>query len=215
MAHQVDGGVGGGTGGRPVRRALRRLLLGGGPLKRRSDRVEMVSRLALLAVVLVAVPVSLAVGTVARSAVADAARAQAAERHQVTAVLVEDTTHVTLGSAGDRQFTLARWTTPDGRTVEDRVPAPVGATAGQEVTIWIDADGARTRAPLNGSEVTDRALVRGALVFLSVTAVALTAHGAVCLVLARRRARQWDAGWAAVEPQWADRRRPGADSLEP
>ena len=211
MTHSVEGGSGGGPG----TRALRRLLLGRGPLKRRSDRVEMVSRLVLAAVVLLAVPLSLAVGTVAHGAAADTARAQSAERTQVVAVLVEDTAGVTLGNAGDRQLTVARWTTPDGLAAEGWVPAPVGATAGQEVPVWVDAAGTVTRAPLNGSEVTDRALVRGALVFLTLTALALGGHGTVCLVLARRRSRQWDAGWTAVEPLWADRRRPGADPVGP
>ena len=212
MVHHEDGG---GTGGGAVSRALRRLLLGSGPLKRRSDRVEMVSRLVLTLVLVLAVPVALAVGTVARGDAADVAAAQAASRTQVTAVLIEDTVDVTLGAAGDRQYTLARWTAADGRTGEARVAAPVGSTAGQEVRAWIDADGRVTRGPMSGSEMTDRAMVHGALAFLVLSALALGGHGAVCLVLARSRSRQWDTGWTAVEPLWADRRSPGADPVGP
>ena len=215
MVHSEHDGTDGGTDGGAATRALRWLLLGSGPLKRRSDRVEMVSRLVLTAVLLLAVPVSLAVGTVARGAAAETAAAQAASRTQVSAVLVEDTVDVTLGAAGDRQYTLARWTTPAGLTGQARVSAPVGATAGQHVGVWLDADGRVTRAPMTAAETTDRAMVRGALAFLALSALALGAHGAVCLLLARHRSRQWDTGWTAVEPLWADRRWPGADSVGP
>jgi hypothetical protein len=50
----------------PLARAIRQFTLGSGPLKRGSDTVEYVSRLLVLLVVLLSVPVALTVGTVVR-----------------------------------------------------------------------------------------------------------------------------------------------------
>lgn len=187
-------------------RVVHRLVLGRGPLKRRSDRLECVSRLLVLLVVLCAVPVALAAATQARSAAAEAALHQAAHTHPVDAVLTATTTDVTLGGAGDRQWTAARWTGPDGLPHTGVVSAPVGAVAGQHVPAWVDDEGVVTRAPMGSRDVVDRALLRGLLVFLGACAAALLGHLAFCGLLWRRRAARWSRDWAAVEPVWAARR---------
>ena len=47
----------------PARRLLRRFTLGSGPLKRRSDRLEFLSRVVLTLTLLAAVPIGVATGT--------------------------------------------------------------------------------------------------------------------------------------------------------
>ena len=56
------------AGGGPVTRLLRRFTLGSGPLKRRSDRVQVLGRVALLLSVVLAPPVAVAVTTASPSA---------------------------------------------------------------------------------------------------------------------------------------------------
>lgn len=68
----------------PGSRTLRRLLLGSGPLRRGSDRLEVLGGLAAVLMVVLAVPVALAVGT----AVWTDSRAQASEQ-AVTRTLTE------------------------------------------------------------------------------------------------------------------------------
>lgn len=187
-------------------RWTRSLAPGPGPLVRRSDRVQAASRLLLVLALLCAVPVAFAAGRSAARAAAELAVEQAALVRPAQAVLIETTTDVTLGNAGDQQWTAASWTGPGGSLHTGVVSAPVGSTAGQTVPIWIDADGALTPPPLAPGDVTDRGVVRGLLVLLGAAAAAALVHSAVCGVLERRRAGQWARDWAAVEPVWTARR---------
>ncbi|MEU2348483.1 hypothetical protein [Modestobacter sp. NPDC049651] len=190
------------------RRLLRRAVLGRGPLKRGSDRLELASRVLLAAVLLLAVPVALAVGTVAHAAAQRVAAVQAADRSQQVAVLVDDAPPATLGTTGDRHPTQARWTAPDGTARSGTVPARPGMRAGDEVTVWLDADGGRVPAPMSADDVFWQAFSQGVLVFLGTAGTAGLLHLGVCRALWRQRSRRWEREWADVEPEWAGRRRP-------
>jgi hypothetical protein len=190
-----------------IRVVLRRIRLGSRPLQRASDRLEVVSRLMCLLVLVLALPVALTVGAVVQDGVAQQAARETATRHQQTAVLLDDAAdHRTAGSGSLRVATPGRWQAPDGTAHEGLVRAPHEALAGDQVTIWVDGDGALTGRPRQTVDVVTTGLLAGLGTFLGVAALAALAHLVVGRALWRHRARQWEREWRLVEPQWAGRR---------
>ena len=194
----------------PARGAVRRLTLGSGPLKRMSDRIEMLSRLVLAVVLTLAAPVALTVANATATDLRATAQLQATTREQVLAVLLQDATprpDASTGTtaAGTITLTDGTWTARDGTSREGKVLARYGLRAGDTVRIWIDQDGALTRAPLRDSDVTAATAVAGGGVFVLVIVAAGATHGLVCWALNRHRDRRWSADWATVEPTWSGR----------
>jgi hypothetical protein len=190
-----------------ARRTFRRLSLGAGPLKRGSDRVELVSRLACVLALVLALPVALTVGSVVHADVAQQAGEEMATRHQQTAVLLDDASgHGGPGTDGLTVAAPGTWRAPDGTAHEGLVRAPHDALAGDQVTIWVDEGGALTGRPRETVDVVTAGLLAGLGTILGVAALAGSVHVGVCRALARHRARQWEREWRLVEPQWAGRR---------
>jgi hypothetical protein len=200
--------------GNPARGAVRRLTLGSGPLKRISDRIEMLSRFVLAVVLTLAAPVALAAANGTAAELRATAQQEAATRNQVPAVLLEDAAprayadpDTTTAGAGIITRTDGTWIEPDGTTSRGEVPARPGMRAGETVHVWIDGDGALTSAPLRDSDVTAGTVVAGGGTFVLIVTAAGAAHGLVCWTLNRHRDRRWSADWAAVEPTWSGRLR--------
>lgn len=189
-----------------VSRALRRARLGSGPLTRRSDRVELASRLLAAVVLLLALPIALAVGTAVGADAAAHAREQAAVLHQQQARLLNTAPDTASGSRALAVPEWATWSAPDGTVREGVVRAPRDAQAGDTVEIWVDRDGQQAHAPLDAADVGTVAVVVGVASLLGLTATAIGGHLLVCRVLWQRRARQWEQQWRAVEPLWSGRR---------
>jgi hypothetical protein len=190
----------------PARRALSRATLGSGPLKRRSDRVELASRLLCALVVVLALPVALLMGTVVGADTAAQARAQAAGRTEVTAVLLGDAPDAERGESATLSVaTPASWPAPDGSIREGTVRALRTAAAGDPVAIWVDAAGTPVTRPLGTSDVVLAALFTGLVTLLVLVGAAFGGHLTVCRLLWRRRSRRWEQEWRAVEPQWTGR----------
>jgi hypothetical protein len=183
---------------------LRRFTLGSGPLKRGSDRLEFLSRVLLVCCLLTVIPISLAVATATHARAQAEAVAQAADRHRVPALLLEDAAapdgEATVGARRERA--AAVWAGPAGIERRGVVSVPVGTRAGDSVRIWIDGRGDATGPPLGGSGVTARAVTEGLGTFLALSALAVAAHLSVRELLDRSRFRRWTAEWAAVEPVW-------------
>ena len=184
--------------------AIRRVTLGSGPLKRTSDRLECLSRILLAAVMLTAVPIALAVATGSYTQGRSEVTAQAAERQQVPAELLEDASAPAdaSGAVPRNGRASAVWTGPSGAERTDEVSAPLGARAGSTVSVWIDQNGDRTTRPLSTSAVVGRAVGLALLIQLAISMGAYGAHRAVRRLLDRGRSRQWAAEWAVVEPEW-------------
>jgi hypothetical protein len=188
-------------------RTFRRLVLGSGPLKRGSDRLELVSRLVCLLVVVLALPVALTVGAVVYADGAQRAGEERATRHQQTAVLLDDAADY--GTAQTGGLTVAapgRWRGPDGTPREGLVRTPPGASAGDPVTIWVDRGGDLTCRPRQTVDVVSVGLLAGLFTFLGLAVLAALAHYVVGRALWRSRSQQWEREWRLVEPQWAGRR---------
>jgi hypothetical protein len=178
---------------------LRRFMLGSGPLKRGSDRLQVVVRLLLLAVLLMGIPVALAVGTAAHSRIAAEATAQVASRFRVTARLTEN---ALLSPDGNSGSASATWAAPSGTRRDGVLPVAVTARKGAAVPVWVDRSGRRTAPPLDRS-----AAMAGAVGYTLGTlgGIWLAAAGAYLLVrrmIDRHRLRAWAAEWAAVGPVW-------------
>ena len=180
-------------------------MLGSGPLKRPSDRAEVLARVLLVIVVLTGVAVALAVATATGTSTQSAADAQSASRYRVTATLVEDPASAAAGSEQTRvdAAVTARWTAPSGQAREGVIAVPVGARAGSTTTIWIDHEGDITTRPLDGSDVAARAIVYGFSTFIGISALAGLAYLGLKVWLERSRMRRWAADWAVVEPVWS------------
>ena len=188
----------------PLARAIRRFTLGSGPLKRGSDTVEYVSRLLVLLVVLLSVPVALTVGTVVRSDLAAMAQEQAEERTRVTAVATADAARADT-SPRARVPVPARWTSPGGVPVEGDVPVHPATRAGDTLTLWTTADGRRADEPMTPAEVRRSTLVLVGVGWAGGLSAVVLGHVGLCRVLDRQRDRRWTREWARVEPTWSRR----------
>jgi hypothetical protein len=184
--------------------AIRRFTLGSGPLKRTSDRLELLARVVLTTVLLSAVAIALAVATASYTQGRSEATAQAAERHQVRAELLADASVPKDGSGSvpDAARAPAVWTAPSGVKRTAAISVPVRAKAGSTQAIWIDRIGDRTTRPLSSGDVVGETVGTALLTYLGISMVAIGAYRLFCMQLDRSRSRRWAAEWAVVEPKW-------------
>jgi hypothetical protein len=183
---------------------IRRFTLGSGPLKRTSDRLEVLARVVLAGVLLSAVAIALAVATASYTEARSEADAQAAERQQVNAELVDDASVSQQDAEGVPNVwgATATWTGPDGVLHTDVIPVDVRAKAGSTHTIWIDRDGERTTRPLSDEDVSGQTVGIAVLTYLCISSAAIGAFLLLRRQLDRSRFRRWAAEWAVVEPTW-------------
>jgi hypothetical protein len=190
-----------------VRRARRRLLLGSGPLKRGSDRVQMAGRLLVVLSLLAAVPLAVLAAGLTRARLDAVAAAQAAERHEVRAVVLTSTAAAPTTGAGPASVVRAEvgWRGPGdtGRHAELLVPA--GTAAGTTVPLWVDRAGNPTTAPLDRTGIGDSSLAVGVAATAAVPLVGWGLYGGLCVVLEAHRRRRWGRDWARVEREWRAR----------
>ncbi|GAA5077785.1 hypothetical protein HNP84_004012 [Thermocatellispora tengchongensis] len=189
---------------RPLR-WWRRYRLDGNPLRRRWDRLETAALLAMAALVLLAAWPAAALGGAAYASGVRAEREERAGRVRTAATLIEDAPAFTPGTPDGlpAQITArARWYTPDGRAVIGSVTVPPRATAGSEVSLWLDREGKRTAPPRTRAETEFKAAATGAVCWMA-AATGLVA--ALCLFrrrLDRRRYADWDAAWIRACDRW-------------
>jgi len=150
------------------------------------------------------VPIALAVATSTHSQALVDAAAQAADRHQVSARLLEAAPLRGGGSDNlvTRSAARAVWTGPAGTEQEGLVVVLAGTKAGSTVSIWLDADGHRTRKPLDGGDIMGRTVGDGVLTLLGLSALAFGVYAGFRAALDRSRSRRWAAEWATVEATW-------------
>jgi hypothetical protein len=184
--------------------AIRRFTLGSGPLKRTSDRLEVLARVLLVSVLLSAVAIALAVATASYTQARSEADAQAAERRQVDAELVDDASVSQYDAEGvpDVWGATASWTGPNGVLHTAVIPVDVQAKAGSTHAIWIDRNGDRTTRPLSDADVSSRTAGVAFLTYLGISTAAIGAYLLFRIQLDSSRSRRWAAEWAVVEPTW-------------
>jgi hypothetical protein len=196
--------------GTRLTRCVRWLGFDRNPLRRRTDRIEAVVRLATLILLLVAVPiVTFAAGRQADHVALRNAHAQQAADHEVTAVLLQQASPTGIPdpyTSIQMTLVLARWQPPGqpGRT--GPVPVPAGAHAGSTVTVWVDASGAVTSPPSDPRVIADDACMAAVVTCLITSLLVLGAYALGRRALDRRRMRAWDAEWRATGPLWSGHR---------
>jgi hypothetical protein len=178
------------------------------PLRRASDRVETALLALLVVVFILAAPfAALASGQWALARARQAQLTEEASWREVPALVLKTASS---GQGGGGYAALesqaqARWTAPDGKVVTGEIPVPPGTASGASVRLWVTSDGQLTDPPLQGSQVTNDAVLAGAF-----SVIALAALLAVIGMLARRsldmhRMAAWDAEWRATGPHWTTR----------
>jgi hypothetical protein len=194
-----------------IRRSLRRFTLGSGPLKRRSDRVQVIGRLVVVLSFLVAPPLAVATVTATTAHLQAVAAAEAAERSPAHAVLLEDAPPPARESSAQGDYSIstvpvrAAWSGPDETSREGFVLVQPRTPAGTSVPVWVDRQGDLTRAPLDRAGIPTSAAASGALPLIGVPVATWILYACLCFALDAHRERRWAQDWAAVEPDWNSR----------
>jgi hypothetical protein len=170
--------------------------------QRTTDRVEDAAAWLLMVLALITVVGAAAIGVAGWSDAMDRVRAEAADRSQVRAVLVEAAT-----SVGVHQV-VATWTGRDGVAVTGPVPVRDRRPAGAEVRVWLDGAGRVTSAPVEPGAAVAVGWVRGVLAALCGWSLLALAWAGVRRVVELRNAAAWGRQWARVEPTWSGRAQP-------
>jgi hypothetical protein len=198
---------------RPVTRlarCARRLGFDRNPLRRRTDRIEAVIRLATVILLLVAVPIAAMVaGREADQLALRKAHAQQAAEHEVTAVLLQRaqaTGSPDPYTSVQLTYVLARWQPPGQPTRSGQVLAPAGTRAGSTVQVWVDASGAVTGPPPDHRVIAGDVCIAAVTTCLVTGLLLLGSSALARRALDRRRLRAWDAGWRVTGPLWSGHR---------
>jgi hypothetical protein len=187
----------------------RRMGVDANPLRRGCDRAEAWLRLGLVLVFLIASPLAaFGLGHLTNDASIRAARAEAANEHQVAAVLLHRVSHNSddpLYSTSQLAWAQARWTAPDGRRRVGEVPAAVGSRAGRTVPIWVNNIGQLVYPPIGQGQIASRVIAVVALTPAILAVILLGVGWLIRRLLDRRRMAGWATEWSAVEPLWTKR----------
>ncbi|MCQ9179394.1 hypothetical protein KMT30_10195 [Streptomyces sp. IBSBF 2953] len=176
---------------------------GANSLSRMSDRFEGWFRRVLMVVLVLGLPAAaVSAGLTAYEASMRTVRAQAAERHQVTA---RSTAGVRNDDDWAKRPAQVRWTDTDGVVRTGTALVKPGTPKGATVRVWVTRDGTITSQPVNTLNATTSGWVVGGMAAFGVAAVSYAAWTGMRLVLDRRRYAQWDTEWDLVEPQWSAR----------
>ncbi|WP_413797161.1 hypothetical protein [Streptomyces iranensis] len=156
----------------------------------------------LLFVLVIGLPTaSLSAGLAAYRSEMHTVRAQAAERHRVTARLTTGSE----GTGAARQWAQVSWTDRDGPRRTGVARVATGTPKGTIVRIWVDRQGAVTEAPVRPADAAATGWVTGCVTAGAVFAVIVNARVGLAHVLDRRRHARWGAEWDRLEPQWSGR----------
>lgn len=135
----------------------------------------------------------------------DTVRAQAAERHEVTARLLSNAEGAGDGAEGTLQPAWVRWTDENGGERTGTALVKSGTAKGSTARVWLDGEGAVTDPPMSAGNATATGWLAGGMAALAVATGFCAARAAVRKVLDRGRYARWDAEWDLVEPQWSAR----------
>jgi len=170
------------------------------PLRRRSYLVEAWLLIGAWTLAVVA-----AVGTGAWTALAverhvDTLRA---ERHPVSAVLVEDAVRTVGTSDGSDSYrATVRWTAADGTSRTGLAHVDSSSEAGSATHVWLDARGRLVPTPPTAAQARLEGMVLAAWAAAGAGGTVLLIGRGVSARLERRRLSQWEAEWARVGPRW-------------
>ncbi|MFE1248449.1 hypothetical protein [Streptomyces sp. NPDC058766] len=171
------------------------------PLRRLEDVLEAWILLVVWLAVAVAGPVA---GVLSGRATVDSLAQRRAERHEVTATLVRDTSDpvVSGGTVSDQVMGTVRWTARDGTSHTGRTQVAAGVKAGEKVVVWMDRQGRLAPEPQTPGEAAVEAAFMGAASFAAVATAAAAGFFGAHVVLERRRQRAWETEWQQIDSPW-------------
>lgn len=174
------------------------------PLRRPSDRFEWWFRHLLMIVLVLGLPAAAySAGTTAYGASMRTVRAQAAERHAVTARLTENVRREKNSLA--KQPAQIRWTDAGGVVRTGAVLVKPGTSKGTAVRVWVDRKGTVTSPPTSTLNATTTGWVMGGAAAFGVAFGAYGLWAGTRWLVDRRRYAQWDTEWERAEPLWSAR----------
>lgn len=180
-----------------------------GPLWRRSDVIEAWTVLVVGVVLFVGAPAAgVVAGALAHRDGVAAARAERAERHRVSAVLIANAPPVVPTADGTVPLhrVPARWAAADGTRRTGDALTPAGSRRGERVAVWLDTRGRVAEAPLDAGDVVLRVVGASAAAAAGAALTALIALHTVRAVLDKRRMAAWDEEWQRTGPEWGTHR---------
>lgn len=176
-------------------------LVGRHPLVRRADRAEAWVWVAALAVIGLATPVAIAVGSAVHDIRSDIYAQEAEDRFEVTATAVDDGfVEVGPGPAEVSFVVRATWTYA-GTDHEDLVDWPDPAETGDRQSIWVDRQGQQARPPSSPSRADGDAVGVGVSAWIGVTAVVISIAYTIVGLVDRRRTSEWTREFASMDHQ--------------
>lgn len=171
-------------------------LIGRNPLVRLSDRIQVLTVLLAVLVVMMMIPVVATIGTAVHDANARIYALQSESRNLVPAIAQAESTTVVERSR--TSYTVwARWSAA-GVDHSGLVPWPSPAKAGDKSSIWVDADGTNSVAPIPVSQATVDAVGLALTLWSGIAAVAVGIVQAARWRLDRARYSGWDRDIAHV-----------------
>ncbi|EGG43431.1 integral membrane protein [Streptomyces griseoaurantiacus M045] len=182
------------------------------PLRRRSDVFEAWATLVVAVLLCVGVPLA---GAMTSVRAYEQARAQAtvqrAERHQVSAVLLENAPAAVTSAEGGKQplyRVRIQWTAPDtGATHSGRALVPAGTRQGDRAQVWLDRQDRGVEAPMTDTMVWQHTLTTGIWATGGAATVVLLGKVVMRRVSERHRMAEWEREWERTEPEWRNRTR--------
>ncbi|GAA4731331.1 Rv1733c family protein [Actinomycetospora chibensis] len=167
-------------------------------LRRRSDGIELTARWVLLLVGLIIVPVALTIGSEVTAALAPQVEEQWAERHQVTATVLERPVNHNSARSDvtdqDRRAAVG-WRAADGTMREAEVHVGLSARPGDPRVLWVDRADRPTPPPITASYPAAQGLLVTIAILLGDLLISLALLIGLRWVLDRMRLRAWEAAW--------------------
>jgi multisubunit Na+/H+ antiporter MnhG subunit len=167
-------------------------LFGRNPLLRSSDRIEALTLILGIVLVLLTAPIAGAVGTAVYSSRTAVYEQQVRTRHAVAATVLADSTS-TVRPYSVSFDVRARWQ-DRGVQHETVLGWDRPAKAGERLSIWVNDQGDEVGPPTGPNRAVSDAIVAGALLWLSVITVVAAVIGLARFRLDRRRHAEWDRG---------------------
>ncbi|WP_433194266.1 Rv1733c family protein [Nocardia sp. CA-107356] len=173
------------------------------PLMRVSDRMQGITRILAVLIVLVAVPIAAAAGTAAYATASARIRTENASKVAVTAFITGNPVRVAAPVA-DRNGAMVEhfqaqvsWTN-DGKSATAIVGVPDSAQPGQPAPVWLGPDGRPTTAPQRSSTAAVHGISVGAAVLLEIWLGAAAFLCATAWALDHHRNNGWDREWRQI-----------------